>query len=93
VVVPTVIHELVRKPWLVWIASAGGVGSREGGCWWVQAGANVDAPAPAYLLIFLVLPVSCDPSPAHQVDTTLTIPCTASRSSVRVAEGAQSPTL
>ena len=60
-VVPTVIHELVRKPWLVWIASAGGVGSREGGCWWVQAGANVDAPAPAYLLIFLVLPVSCDP--------------------------------
>ena len=74
-VVPTVLHELVRKPWLVWIASAGGVRSREGGCWWVQAGANVDAPAPAYLLIFLVLSVSCDPSPARQVDTSVAARC------------------
>ena len=51
----TVLNELV------WIAAAGGVGCREGGCWWVQAGANVDAPVPAYLLIFLVLPVSSAP--------------------------------
>ena len=60
-VVPTVLHELVRKPWLVWIAIAGGVGCQEGGWWWVQAGTNVDAPVPAYLLVFLVLPISSDP--------------------------------
>ena len=62
-VVPTVLHELVRKPWLVWIAIAGGVGCQEGGWWWVQAGANVCAPVPAYLLVFLVLPVSSNPQP------------------------------
>ena len=54
------------------------------------AGTNVDAPVPAYLLVFLVLPVSSDPYrplAPPQVDTTLTAPYTASPASARAAEG------